>query len=149
MGKRIDVSSKSRKEKAIYNAGLAGRYTILSLIALFFMFPVIYLILTSFMSDAAADAPKNILPSISDFSVSGYEAFFSNMAFMEGIGNIIGLHFEHFGYFDWGDVLRLWLDQGLFQRAEIHVLANFGHCFLAWHRHIHPFVYHLYQDRVA
>lgn len=89
MGKRIDVSSKSRKEKAIYNAGLAGRYTILSLIALFFMFPVIYLVLTSFMSDAAADAPKNILPSISDFSVSGYEAFFSNMAFMEGIGNTL------------------------------------------------------------
>lgn len=88
---RIHVEDvmNGRKKRFLHILSLIGRYTILVLLAAFFMFPVIYMIIVSFSSDMAAVAPQSIFPRIEDFSVSGYKDFFSRASFFKGIGNTL------------------------------------------------------------
>lgn len=87
--RRVDdvLNGKGKRIRHILN--LVLRYTILVLIALFFMFPVIYMIIVSFMSNTAALAPQTIFPRAQDFAVVGYKDFFSRASFFKGIGNTL------------------------------------------------------------
>ena len=78
------------KEKhTLHITGVVVRYILLSLLALFFMFPVIYLVIVSFMSNTASVAPQNIIPKSSDFSLAGYKDFLSRANVFKGIGNTL------------------------------------------------------------
>ena len=55
--------------------------------ALFFMFPVVYMVVVSFQNDMAAVSPTSIIPRLEDFSFAGYKDFFSRASFFKGIGN--------------------------------------------------------------
>ena len=77
-----------KKKRILHILSLIGRYTILVLMALFFMFPVIYMIVVSFQSDLAAVSPSSIIPRLEDFSLSGYKDFFHRASFFKGIYQI-------------------------------------------------------------
>ena len=85
--RRVEDVFNGKSKRILHILSLIGRYTILVLLALFFMFPVIYMIIVSFMNDMAAVAPRHIIPVASDFSLAGYKAFFSRASFFKGIGN--------------------------------------------------------------
>lgn len=85
--RRVEDVFNGKKKRVLHILSLIGRYTILVLLTLFFMFPVIYMIVVSFMSDMAAVAPRSIIPAASDFSLAGYKAFFDRASFFKGIGN--------------------------------------------------------------
>ena len=76
-----------KKKRILHILSLIGRYTILVLMALFFMFPFIYMVVVSFQSDLAAVSPTSIIPHLEDFSISGYKDFFHRASFFKGIGN--------------------------------------------------------------
>ena len=78
-----------KKKRVVRNINLTLRYVGLILLGLFFLFPVFYMIVVSFMSDLSAVAPQSILPRIEDFSLSGYKDFFSRSSFFKGIGNTL------------------------------------------------------------
>lgn len=78
-----------KKRRILRNTSLVLRYTGLIILGLFFLFPVIYMVVVSFMSDMAAVAPQSILPRIEDFSLAGYKAFFSRASFLKGTGNTL------------------------------------------------------------
>lgn len=65
------------------------RYVIMTLLSLFFLFPVIYMIVVSFQNGDAAATPSTILPKASDFSLEGYKKFFENMSFLKGTWNTL------------------------------------------------------------
>lgn len=85
--RHVEDVFNGKSKRTLHILSLIGRYTILVLLALFFMFPVIYMVIVSFMSDMAAVAPRNIIPIPSDFSLAGYKAFFDRAYFFKGIGN--------------------------------------------------------------
>ena len=79
------VNGKSKR--ILHILSLIGRYTVLVLMALFFMFPVVYMVVVSFQNDMAAVSPTSIIPRLEDFSFAGYKDFFSRASFFKGIGN--------------------------------------------------------------
>lgn len=79
------INGKSKR--ILHILSLIGRYTVLVLMALFFMFPVVYMVVVSFQNDMAAVSPTSIIPRLEDFSFAGYKDFFSRASFFKGIGN--------------------------------------------------------------
>ena len=79
------INGKSKR--ILHVLSLIGRYTVLVLMALFFMFPVVYMVVVSFQNDMAAVSPTSIIPRLEDFSFAGYKDFFSRASFFKGIGN--------------------------------------------------------------
>ena len=73
--------------------GYVFRYIALILIALFFMFPVVYMVLVSFFKDASAIAPTHILPQKADFGLDGYKKFFEDPTFFRGTFNTLEVCF--------------------------------------------------------
>lgn len=73
--------------------GYVFRYIALILIALFFMFPVVYMVLVSFFKDASAIAPTHIFPQKADFGLDGYKKFFEDPTFFRGTFNTLEVCF--------------------------------------------------------
>ena len=87
--RHIDDVMNGKKKRILHTSGLVLRYTLLVLIALFFMFPVIYMVTVSFLNNDAALSPQTIIPRAEDFAVVGYKDFFSRASFFKGIGNTL------------------------------------------------------------
>ena len=87
--RHIDDVTHGKKKRFLHILSLVGRYALLTLMALFFMFPVVYMVTVSFMSDLSAVAPSSIFPRAEDFSFAGYKAFFDRASFFKGIGNTL------------------------------------------------------------
>ena len=86
---RIEDVTYGKQKRVLHILSLIGRYTILVLMALFFMFPVVYMVVVSFQNNMAAVAPQHIIPRLEDFALDGYKDFFSRASFFKGIGNTL------------------------------------------------------------
>ena len=86
---RIEDVTYGKQKRVLHILSLIGRYTILVLMALFFMFPVVYMVVVSFQNNMAAVAPQHIIPHLEDFALDGYKDFFSRASFFKGIGNTL------------------------------------------------------------
>lgn len=87
--RHIDDVMNGKRKRILHTVSVVIRYAILVLIALFFMFPVIYMVVVSFLNNDAALSPQTIFPRVGDFSVIGYKDFFSRASFFKGIGNTL------------------------------------------------------------
>ncbi len=78
-----------KKKRILHILNLALRYGVLILLGLFFLFPVIHLVVTSFTTGLVAESPETIFPRAENFSLEGYRIFFSRSYFFSGMGNTL------------------------------------------------------------
>jgi len=65
-------SMLNRQNHIKKNTSLVLRYALLVILAAFFMFPVIYLLITACLSDTAASTPQGLFPDFKEFNFQGF-----------------------------------------------------------------------------
>ena len=89
---RIEDVTYGKQKRVLHILSLIGRYTILVLMALFFMFPVVYMVVVSFQNNMAAVAPQHINPQLEELALDGYKDF---VDFYYGRRNYDGVRFVY------------------------------------------------------